>query len=131
VELLDERRSKPAPAEAPASAEGELDADPAFLCGRCETPVARRASLFAMRASSYVQVFPNPMGQMKVIYTLGDATVRIVGPPATEYTWFAGYGWSVAYCPACGAHLGWRFDAVLPSEPAAFYGLLKASLTES
>lgn len=115
------------------SSEGgaETEEESAFLCARCESEITWRAALFAMRAGSAVQVFPNPFGQMKVILTFRDATaVRVIGTATTEFTWFAGYAWSVVYCAHCRSHLGWLFEAVADAEPRAFFGLLRDALVE-
>jgi cereblon len=111
--------------------EEETGEERIFVCARCETEIASRRWLFAMRAASYVQVFPNPYGHMKVIYTFRDAeALRVTGTPTTEFTWFEGYTWRIAYCAACNRHLGWLFEALGASEPLQFYGLLKDELAE-
>ncbi len=120
--------------------EREADEERIFVCRRCETAVATHRQLFAMRAASFTQVFPNPHGHMKVIYTFRDArAVRPAGLPTDDFTWFEGYTWRVAYCAACDHHLGWLFEragggegfgGAGSSDPAAFYGLLKDELTE-
>lgn len=42
------------------------------------------------------------------------------GAATTEYTWFPGYAWQIAYCGRCDTHLGWLFT----SADDAFYGLI-------
>jgi hypothetical protein len=109
----------------------ETEEERIFVCVHCETEIASRRRLFAMRAASYVQVFPNPYGHLKVIYTFRDANnLVIAGSPSREFTWFEGYTWRVAYCAACKHHLGWLFEAADASEPITFYGLLKDELAE-
>ena len=47
-----------------------------------------------------------------------------------EFSWFAGYEWSIGVCSGCRTHLGWRFQRIGPpgpigiTEPAGFDGLL-------
>jgi hypothetical protein len=133
IELLQEDAKKQrSPVESPAhEPEKAPDEERIFVCRRCDTEISSRRQLFAMRAASYVQVFPNPYGHMKVIYTFRDAkAVLLTGTPTTEFTWFAGYTWRIAYCAACRNHLGWLFESIDASEPPVFYGLLKDELVE-
>lgn len=133
IELLHEDAKKTKTAvESPEHApDQEPEEEHVFVCRRCETEIASRRQLFAMRAASYVQVFPNPYGHMKVIYTLRDArAVHAGGAPTSEFTWFHGYTWRIAYCGACGNHLGWLFESFEGGEPSTFYGLLKDELVE-
>ena len=133
IELLQEDAKKKASAvESPLEEpHKEPEEEHVFVCRRCETEISSRRHLFAMRAACYVQVFPNPYGHMKVIYTLRDARgVQVAGGPTDEFTWFHGYTWRIAYCAACSNHLGWFFEAIDESEPPVFYGLLKDELVE-
>ena len=133
IELLHEdAKRKKSPVESPAhNPEKEPEEERIFVCARCSTEISSRRHLFAIRAASYVQVFPNPYGHMKVIYTFRDAkAVKLTGTPTSEFTWFAGFTWRIAYCAACSSHLGWLFEAFDGAEPPAFYGLLKDALVE-
>ena len=133
IELLHEdAKQKKSPVESPAhDPEKEPEEERIFVCARCGTEISSRRHLFAIRAASYVQVFPNPYGHMKVIYTFRDAkAVKLAGTPTSEFTWFAGYTWRIAYCAACTSHLGWLFETIGTDEPPAFYGLLKDALAE-
>lgn len=84
-----------------------------------------------MRGCASVQAFPNPYGQMRVILTVKDArSIVAAGDPTTEFTWFAGYAWQVAYCASCREHLGWLFETASVDPPRRFWGLLKDALVE-
>jgi cereblon len=52
------------------------------------------------------------------------------GRPSTEFTWFPGYAWEIAWCSRCGEHLGWRFTAVTDGEPGLFWGLRRDAIME-
>ena len=68
---------------------------------------------------------------MMKILMLSDAHgLAFVSEPTTEFTWFAGYAWTVVACGRCGAHLGWRYDAVDGAHPVRFYGLLVDAVRE-
>ena len=47
--------------------------------------------------------------------------------PVAQDSWFPGYAWTVAYCSACFAHMGWRFTPVTRgralSGAQSFWGL--------
>jgi len=49
-------------------------------------------------------------------------------------SWFPGYAWTVAYCSACFAHMGWRFTPVTRgralSGAQSFWGLRRGQLTD-
>jgi hypothetical protein len=83
-----------------------------------------------MGADTAVRVFPNPYGQLRVIYTFREASgLLLVGAPTAEFTWFAGYTWRIAHCARCKLHLGWCFEG--GAEPRDFYGLLKEALARA
>ena len=97
----------------------------AVVCRRCGQPISSSRHRFSFRASSSIQVFPNPQGMMMKICTFRaahDLALRSV--PTDAFTWFEGYAWTVAVCGRCEEHLGWRYDAVGGSVPARFYGFL-------
>lgn len=103
----------------------------ALRCRGCRVVITHPDSLFPMRHTSAVQVFPNPAGIVHEILTARYATGLILwGEPTREFTWFTGYAWQVASCARCGAHLGWRYSATDGTEPTIFYGLLRQRLTE-
>jgi len=120
-------QKKPAPKGEDTPIEEEHHA---LVCRICEVEITEEEALFCMRSGSVEQVFPNPYGHMRVILTAKHArSVEPAGDPTTEFTWFAGYAWTVLSCANCRAHLGWVYDAVGADQPARFYGLLKEALT--
>ena len=103
--------------------------EPPWRCARCDTDVADRGAERSVRGRPIVETFTNPHGLRFEVLTLGVVrNVTLVGPPTAEFSWFAGYAWSIASCTTCRAHLGWRFDAVDGGEPGQFYGLIRTSL---
>ena len=101
------------------------DEDDGLRCRSCGRVVAWRRDVFAMGPPGAVQMQINPHGYLHEFVTVRRAVgLRIVGPGTTEHTWFPGYAWSIAYCAGCGAHIGWRFDAVAPARmPRCFFAL--------
>lgn len=83
-----------------------------------------------MAGTSPVAVFANPHGRVFEIVTLRHARGWVrVGPPTGEYSWFAGYAWSVIVCAGCATHLGWLFEGA--GQPPEFFGLLRAEIVET
>jgi len=72
--------------------------------------------------------FFNPAG---VVYEIGcfsaAAGCRQYGSPSSEFSWFAGFTWSLSLCAVCTSHLGWFFR----SNDSAFFGLIVKNLTSS
>ena len=102
----------------------------AIACRSCQAEVSRPRHVFAARDGRSVHVFPNPAGVMQEIVTLTTVwSVVADGHATTEFTWFSGYAWTVAYCARCRVHLGWRFDSVGADRPTSFFGLLVSRLT--
>lgn len=109
----------------------EVDPEVLWLCRVCGRPITSPDQAFATGPGGATQVFPNPLGQLKVIVTVREAQgCDRVGAPTQEFTWFEGYSWTVVVCQSCGAHLGWHYQGDPGRSPAQFYGLLKAALVE-
>lgn len=84
-----------------------------------------------MDAQGSVAAFANPAGYLRQIVTVRHAeNLVFIGKPTTEFTWFAGYAWTVAQCAGCGVHVGWSYDAAGGASPARFYGLLTEAIEE-
>jgi len=63
----------------------------------------------------------NPGGhRFDVIRVLPTAIgVLHLGKPTLEHSWFPEFGWRMAHCKACTAHLGWSFSpAPKPPDPS-------------
>ena len=101
-------------------------------CRACGAEVADRGALFSVDGERVARVFANPAGFLHEIVTLLRARgLRIEGPATSEFSWFIGYAWEIAYCAECSAHLGWRYGALEPGiEPQVFYGLRRAQIVE-
>lgn len=97
----------------------------AIVCRHCGAQVSSRRAFFSMDGESASRIFSNPYGLLHEIFTVRQAQgLLLEGPPTTEFSWFPGYAWEVAYCASCHAHLGWEFTAVdSRDEPARFWGL--------
>lgn len=83
--------------------------------------------------SSAGSVQVNPFGYVHEIVTvLAVRHVEVGSDPTEVESWFPGHAWSLALCAGCGAHVGWRFDAVgEAATPRAFWGLRRAALGDA
>lgn len=84
-----------------------------------------------MSAAGPAQAFVNPHGVLHEVVTLRWAENLVVtGTPTTEFTWYPGYAWRIAWCGRCGAHAGWSFDAAGEGDPPSFWGLRRDAIVE-
>jgi len=94
--------------------------EPHLVCGHCGHPIAREADRIAV-GGNLTHDCTNPHGMTFRIGCFRHARgCKTVGPSTDEFTWFAGYVWTVAVCRNCDSHLGWLFRAVSDR----FYGLI-------
>ncbi len=106
----------------------DTEAEDAIACATCDAVVSAERLVFSVEGGDAVGIFPNPYGQLKEIVTVKDAWgLESIGPGTTDFTWFAGYEWQVAYCASCRTHLGWRYDAD-GAAISRFYGLLLVAI---
>ena len=128
VELRgDAAERKARPKERPARSR-KRERDEAIVCRACETELSDASAVFSM---SDGRVFVNPHGIVHEVVTVRRArNVEVSGGPTTEFTWYPGYAWEIAWCAGCGAHVGWSFTAVAGGEPARFWGLRREAIVE-
>lgn len=109
----------------------EEEPERVIRCRGCGRTVSSSRHRIRFRAPTAIQVFPNPAGQMMRILTLAHAhDLDRVGPATADFTWFEDYAWTIVTCMGCGAHLGWRYDRLVPGEPSTFFGLLVKAIVE-
>jgi len=72
----------------------------------------------------------NPAGVVFSIGCFRDAPgCSSTGQPSSNFTWFPGYKWRLAFCEGCGKHVGWLFTGQII--PAIFFGLILNRLTDT
>ena len=109
----------------------EVDPEVLWLCRVCGRPITSPDQAFATGPGGATQVFPNPLGQLRLIVTVREAQgCDRVGTPTQEFPGFGGYSWTGVLCQGCGAPWGWHYQGDPGRIPAQFYGLLKAALVE-
>lgn len=106
--------------------EEETRPSEAIHCRSCGGAVTARDQKIVVHGS-HTHTFFNPAG---IVFELGCFSVapgcHNAGEPSSEFTWFAGYVWRLAFCKQCSSHLGWFFEM----GDASFYGLILANLKE-
>lgn len=97
----------------------------AVICRNCGQVIASAASVSSPDGSR-THTFFNPAGIVFEIICLSTAPGCLVqGPSSTEFCWFAGFAWRLAFCGNCLTHLGWFYE----SRDSSFFGLILKKLT--
>jgi hypothetical protein len=111
---------KTAPSAEPLR-ETESVAERWVRCVACGARLARESARIEVDGS-HEHSFMNPSGIRFVVACFSGAPGCICdGEPSTVWTWFPGRSWQIALCKACGAHVGWSFEAPASSP---FYALI-------
>lgn len=86
--------------------------------------------MFTIDSDRIARVFANPHGYLHEVITVRWARgLAVIGPATTEFSWYPGYAWEIAYCTQCRSHLGWAFNAVEEDiEPRLFWGLRRSQI---
>jgi len=112
--------------EGEEEADGKLPRGAKLVCFKCGYPITSEDQRIEI-IGSHAHTFANPSG---IVFHIG-CFARAPGTVTTreesaDFTWFAGYAWSLCGCSLCGEHLGWRFR----SEENIFFGLILDRLVE-
>ncbi|KAK3030200.1 hypothetical protein RJ639_038710 [Escallonia herrerae] len=109
-----------------------LESFDCIRCKSCETLIARRSNMLVMSSEGPLGAYVNPHGYVHEIITLYKANgLAFIGNPDTEYSWFPGYAWTIAYCGTCRHQMGWRFTATNKKlKPQTFYGIRSSQVAD-
>lgn len=108
---------------APRAAGEPVDADAAgaLRCAVCSHAVTSARARCEV-GGAHEHTFMNPAGLVFRIGCFSEAPgCTAIGPPSTEWSWFAGAAWRVALCASCRTHLGWSFEG---EGAGRFWGLV-------
>lgn len=95
-----------------------------ILCRHCRQEITKVVHTTAVNGS-HQHIFTNPTGITYQIACFSSADgCSVYGVPTYEFTWFAGYAWSIALCANCLLHMGWYYC----SEESGFFGLILDNL---
>jgi len=90
-------------------------------CRACRSIITSASERFAVQGG-HEHTFANPSGLLFRIGCFRSAAGCVcTGDTTAEWSWFAGFSWSIALCAGCMSHVGWRYEA--PSQ-AVFFGLI-------
>lgn len=92
-----------------------------LLCRQCGRFVTSEHERIAVQGA-HQHTFANPHG---IVFSIGcfrsAAGCGRNGPLTTEWSWFKGFRWQLAYCRSCLKHLGWLFVSLTGER---FHGLI-------
>ncbi len=98
-----------------------------LACAVCKAPITSEEEKVEVKGGHEHDFF-NPYGIIFRIGCFGAAPgCRPTGSPTSDFSWFPGYRWNLAYCYSCQTHLGWAFSA----SNSGFWGLILNRLTET
>jgi len=107
--------------------ENEKKEEKAVRCAQCGYGITSPRERIDVQGM-HRHTFFNPYG---VIFEIGcfrgAPGCGYAGPATEEFSWFAGYGWKIAVCGACRAHLGWLYSA---AGKESFHGLILDNLIQ-
>lgn len=110
-------------------------------CKQCGETITTLSSLFTVGgAEGTTGAYVNEYGivhQTQTVRTVDADHVFCVGNRESRDSWFHGYTWTIMHCATCGAHIGWKFDAIRGQVPVGrnddcpnrFFGLTGGSVT--
>jgi hypothetical protein len=97
-----------------------------IFCRRCGWRITEESNRITVNGLHH-HTFFNPAG---LLFELGCFRYApgclVLGEASSDFSWFAGYLWRVAFCGQCSAHLGWRFE----NQHATFFSLIIPYLKE-
>ncbi|XP_031405988.1 protein cereblon isoform X2 [Punica granatum] len=101
-------------------------------CKNCQTLIARRSDMLVMSTDGPLGAYVNPHGYVHEIMTLYKANGLVrKGRPATEYSWFPGYAWTIINCATCETQMGWLFTATNEKlKPRMFWGIRSSQVAD-
>lgn len=106
--------------------------DKIFVCNRCDAKIGRRSNMLTMSVDGPLGIYCNNAGVIHDIVTLSQAQGLMLNSQTTVslvFTWFHGYGWTIANCAVCRSHIGWKFTAIHPGlKPETFWALSRRNI---
>jgi hypothetical protein len=84
-------------------------------------------------SATMIQLVKNPHGSHFKLITVANADLHLINESTSEQdTWFPGYKWTIALCPQCLTHVGWRFDKTnaAKDDEKSFFALILNKLLD-
>ena len=80
-----------------------------LLCNHCTYPITTFDQARKVKGR-HTHTFFNPHGTVFTLRCFLNAPgCFLQGAPSSEFSWFAGYTWQMAFCKSCHQQLGWCF----------------------
>ncbi|KAL3316723.1 hypothetical protein Ciccas_004630 [Cichlidogyrus casuarinus] len=99
------------------------------VCRSCNNLVTAMSEVICLAREGGIGTYVNPAGAMHEVITVASASVKTVGNPSTDFSWFPDYAWTCCYCNHCHNFMGWKFTSTKPDMvPQIFWGLRRESL---
>ncbi|MBF0463279.1 MAG: hypothetical protein HQL87_18085 [Magnetococcales bacterium] len=96
-----------------------------LYCAVCHHKITQETHKISVQGKDEYTFF-NPGGILFHIGCFQEAAGCVAqGVSTTEFSWFPGFFWQIAYCSACREHLGWLFSR---GTGEYFFGLVLARL---
>jgi hypothetical protein len=82
-----------------------------LVCSECDTVVGTVVNLIPSDDGALGSSYVNPHGFSHDLMALTELAIQphLQGQPDPRNSWFDGYAWTIANCPTCFSHLGWKF----------------------
>jgi hypothetical protein len=82
-----------------------------LVCSQCDTVVGTVVNLIPSNDGALGASYVNPHGFSHDLLALTELAIEphLQGQPDPRNSWFDGYAWTIANCPLCSSHLGWKF----------------------
>jgi hypothetical protein len=99
----------------PVKALGDL------VCTTCDIVVGSILNLIPSDDGALGSSYINPNGFCHELMALTELGIvpHLIGQPDPRNSWFEGYAWTIANCPHCFSHLGWKFSRWQPTTLAS------------
>lgn len=109
-------------------------------CASCDNQISQLENVISMSEEGPSGSYCNPAGVVHDLLTVSGVArnaVALEGTPSTEFSWFPGFAWTVAFCVRCRQHLGWEFTCVgdentsTKNSSARFFGFTREAIHAS
>jgi len=79
-------------------------------CAGCGHAITHRDEAISV-SGGHEHTFVNPAGLVFTVRLFRHTPgCHFQGSPSSEFSWFPGYLWRLAFCGGCNRHLGWLFQ---------------------
>lgn len=100
------------------------DQDKELLCAKCNHLITSSSKKIEI-SGHHSHLLTNPAGEKFDLRCFSEAQgCEIKGVPIPDFSWFAGYKWTFAFCANCSIQSGWIY--ISPNDN--FFGLIRKAI---